>query len=161
MPRRHPLTNCPDQQTGDDAGAERSQLLLRGTAGARYRVSATDSVENRETTQPMSSSEEEVLSERLTEVHAWHISGDIGDLWRQLAREQLGFTNGNCDGFNYDYQLHGQREIVYQMLRGYIRQDESHPPTVGDLCDALENVGLRQVAEKLLAFARNGQIPSS
>ncbi|XP_078616451.1 tumor necrosis factor receptor superfamily member 16-like isoform X2 [Branchiostoma floridae x Branchiostoma japonicum] len=162
MSRCQPLTHCPDQQPPNDTNTENTQLLLRGAAGMRYRAGGTDSVDGRETSQSRSP-HEDLLGMSLTLDHVGHISGEVGDLWRQLAREQLGFSDGNCDGFNHDYQLNGQREIVYQMLRAYVRREESQPPTVGDLSDALENVGLRHVAEKLLTFARNGsgQNPSS
>ncbi|KAI8517413.1 hypothetical protein Bbelb_059940 [Branchiostoma belcheri] len=91
--------------------------------------------------------------------HISHICEDVGKRWKQLARDELGFSDGECEGFENDHGYYGQREIVYKMLVAFIqRRDQSHPqaPTVGDLCDALGNVGRGQVAQKLMDFARNG-----
>lgn len=46
------------------------------------------------------------------------VSQDIGNDWMSLGR-QLGCTDAELDALNYDYHLCGQREVAYQMLRGW------------------------------------------
>jgi len=75
------------------------------------------------------------------------VSLEIGNDWRFLGR-QLGCSDADLDAVNHDFYVNGQREIAYQMLRGWLEQQGSDAK-LAVLARALIGVKRPDVAMKL------------
>ncbi|XP_066296089.1 tumor necrosis factor receptor superfamily member 10B-like [Branchiostoma lanceolatum] len=169
LPTRHSLTEIfvkrasQSSMVGAAGTSEPQQPLLEGDTTRRssqekaaWRASHTTaakrfqrglSVEEEERT-PSLTSDEELSHVKVALSHAEHIAEDIGAEWRALGRK-LGFTDGQCDCFQNDYQ--GLKEITYQMLRKWV-DEKGEDATLGTLGNALVQVEKEDVRSKLFTF---------
>jgi len=75
------------------------------------------------------------------------VSLDIGNDWKCLGR-QLGCSDAELDSVNYDYHHCGQREVAYEMLRGW-HERTGNGAKLAVLARALINIRRPDIALKL------------
>ncbi|XP_078616448.1 uncharacterized protein LOC144884830 isoform X2 [Branchiostoma floridae x Branchiostoma japonicum] len=145
---QQPLLEGDSNQTRRSSQEKAARYSGHTTAARRFQRGV--SIGEGERTRPSLTSDEEVYHMKVALSHADHIAEDIGAEWRALGRK-LGFTDGQCDGFQNDYQLQGLKEITYQMLRKWveIRREDA---TLGTLGNALVEVRKEDVRSKLFTF---------
>ncbi|XP_078696621.1 uncharacterized protein LOC144924862 [Branchiostoma floridae x Branchiostoma belcheri] len=146
-PSEHQQPLLEDNTGQRRRSSQEKAARLAGHTTAAKRFQRGLSVEEEERT-PSLTSDEELSRERVALSHADHIAEDIGAEWRALGRK-LGFNDGQCDGFQNDYQ--GLKEITYQMLRKWI-EVKGEGATLGTLGNALVDVRKEDVRSKLFIF---------
>ena len=75
------------------------------------------------------------------------VSLDVGNDWMCLGR-QLGCSDADLDSVKCDYHQYGQREVAYQMLRGW-HERTGNDAKLAVLARALVNIQRPDIALKL------------
>ncbi|CAH3147686.1 unnamed protein product [Pocillopora meandrina] len=81
----------------------------------------------------------------VTEIHIWSIRVAVGAEWRHLGAV-LGLESALMDNIDADHSAY--REKAWKVLQKW-KQKEGNGATVGILINALEEIGRRDVIEKL------------
>ena len=101
-----------------------------------------------------------VPSRQLTEriIHESNLPEDIGDRWRDLARA-LNYNEAAIEAIQKEQGNSTKECCIALIVRGWMRR-EGRDATVGKLAEALMEIHLKSLADKLMCVFDTSQVRS-
>lgn len=84
------------------------------------------------------------------------ISTHLGENWRFLFRNHLGFSDGQIDQMNENYHISGVKEVIYRLLLDYVRNNDD--ASLGHITKILWNNGFTECAIILKKYYKSGKL---
>lgn len=84
------------------------------------------------------------------------ISTHLGENWRFLFRNHLGFTDGQIDQMKENFYINGVKEVIYRLLLDYSRNNDH--ASLGHITTIMWENGFIECVKMLKIYYKKGKL---